>query len=233
MKKSITTIVLFLVAAFANGADENFRQDFDLSKCEWSSIGRNDYFILEPGYQETLDGREGIEKVHLVVTVLNETRIVNRVETRIVEEREIHDGELDEISRNYFAICFPSNDIYYFGESVDSYDDGKIESHEGSWEAGIGSAKAGLFMPANPQPGDRFYQELAPKLAMDRVEIVSKTISLKTTAGEFHDCLKTKETTPLEWGKEYKVYAKGVGVVQDGDLLLTKYGKISSFRENP
>src|SRR5262249_52513735 len=137
---------------------------------------------------------------------------------------ETHDGKLEEISRNYFAVCSPTNDVYYFGESVDIYENGEVADHEGSWEAGIADAKAGLFMPSNPQPGDRFYQELAPRRAMDRIEIVSNSISLKTPAGEFHDGVKTEETTPLEPGtKEYKVYAKGVGVVQDGDLLLTQY----------
>jgi len=229
MKKSITIVfVLTLLAAgitFAASEDKTFQQDFDVSKCNWSSIGKNDYFILEPGYQQVLDGREDNEQVRLVITVLNDTKKVNGVETRVVEERETHDGELEEISRNYFAVCSPTNDVYYFGESVDSYEDGKVEDHEGSWEAGVGNAKPGLFMPSNPQLGDRFYQEFAPKLAMDRVEILSKIISLKTPAGEFHDGVKTEETTPLEpRAKEYKVYAKGIGVIQDGDLLLTKYG---------
>ena len=55
---------------------------------------------------------------------------------------------------------------------------------------------AGLFMPSRPLIGARFYQEIAPAVAMDRVEIISDTESLKTPAGEFHDCVKTEETTP-------------------------------------
>jgi len=60
-------------------------------------------------------------------------------------------------------------------------------------------------------------------VARDRAEITSLTESVETPAGKFTNCLKTKETTPLEKGTtEYKLYAPGIGLVQDGDLLLTQ-----------
>lgn len=201
---------------------------FSVSSCIWSSIGRNDFFVLEPGYQQVLEGQEGNEPARLEITVLDETKRIGNVETRVVEEREIQNGKLVEISRNYFSICTPSNDVFYFGEEVDLYDEGEVTGHEGAWIAEIGQAKAGLFMPYRPLIGARFYQELAPDVAMDRVEIQTDSTSLKTPAGDFHDCLTVEETTPLEPGaKEYKIYAKGVGIIQDGSLVLTKYGRIS------
>ena len=201
---------------------------FDLSACSWSSNGRSGFFILEPGYQEILDGHEGKEAVHLEITVLNETRKVGGVETRIIEERESHDGQLEEISRNLFALCGPGNDVFYFGEDVDIYKGGKVAGHEGAWTADTAGAKAGLFMPSRPLLGARYYQEVAPGVAMDRVEIVSDNETLKTPAGTFQGCPKTEETTPLEPGaKEYKVFARGIGIVQDGELVLTKYGFIT------
>ena len=52
------------------------------------------------------------------------------------------------------------------------------------------------------------------------------TETLTTPAGKFTNCVKTEETTPLEKGaKEYKLYAPGPGLVQDSDLLLTRYGQ--------
>jgi hypothetical protein len=59
---------------------------------------------------------------------------------------------------------------------------------------------------------------------MDRAEVVSVSETLKTRAGDFKDCVKTRETTPLEKGTEYKFYAPGVGLVKDGTLHLVKYG---------
>ena len=41
-----------------------------------SHIGRNRYFILEPGYQLLLEGKEGRKSVRLTITVLDETRQV-------------------------------------------------------------------------------------------------------------------------------------------------------------
>ena len=77
------------------------------------------------------------------------------------------------MSRNYFAISRRTNSVYYFGEDVDIYKAGKVVSHEGSWISGLGGAHFGLFMPGTPLLHGRYYQELAPRVAMDRAELVS------------------------------------------------------------
>ncbi|HZE88349.1 MAG TPA: hypothetical protein VE404_02310, partial [Verrucomicrobiae bacterium] len=97
--------------------------------------------------------------------------------------------------------------------------------HEGAWAAFSGGARAALFMPAKPAKGARYYQELAPAVAMDRVEIVGIAESVKTPAGSFEGCVMTEETTPLEPEvRDHKIYARGVGVAKEDDLLLVKYG---------
>jgi hypothetical protein len=81
------------------------------------------------------------------------------------------------------------------------------------------------MMPGQVLIGGRYYQEIAPDVAMDRAQIMSMTETLKTAAGELKGCLKIEETTPLEPGvKEYKHYAPGIGMIQDGGLKLVKYG---------
>jgi hypothetical protein len=198
---------------------------FSLEKCSFSSTGRNDYFILEPGYKLTLEGVEDKDTIRLEVTVLDQTRMIGNVETRVVEERETVNGDLIEISRNYFAMCKQTNSVFYFGEETDVYEKGEIVSHSGAWRADSGNAKAGLMMPGIVLLGSRYYQEIAPGVAMDRAEIVSTNESMPTPAGTFESCLKTEETTPLEpEEKEYKYYASGIGLIKDEDLLLTKYG---------
>jgi hypothetical protein len=59
---------------------------------------------------------------------------------------------------------------------------------------------------------------------MDRAEIVSLSETHPTPAGTFEHCLKTAETSALEGGTAYKVYAPGIGLIADGELKLTKYG---------
>jgi hypothetical protein len=188
------------------------------------STGRNDYFILEPGYQMTLEGKEGLKKVILIVMVLDETKVVDGVETRVMEERESANGELVEVSRNFCAVGEKTHNVYYFGEEVDIYKKGKVVSHEGAWLSGVKGAKFGILIPGQIKVGDRYYSEKAPKVAMDRQENISTDAVLETPAGKFEHCFKVKETTPLESGTEYKHYAPGIGLVQDGTLKLVKYG---------
>jgi len=96
-------------AATPSKSAKQWSDSFNTPACVWSSTGKNDFFILEPGDQATFDGREGKVEVHLVITVLDETKKIGGVETRVVEERETHDGKLVEVSRNYFAVCGPGN----------------------------------------------------------------------------------------------------------------------------
>jgi hypothetical protein len=196
------------------------------NSCSFTTFGRNTYFILEPYYQQTLQGLEGADTVTLIITVLNETRKIGAVETRIVEERELVNGKPIEISRNFFAFCKQTGCIYYFGDDVDMYKNEKIVSHDGAWIAG-GNNKPGVLMPGLILLGSRYYQEIAPAVAMDRAEILSMTETMKTPAGHFTNVLKTGETTPIEpKNKEYKYYAPGIGLIKDGDLLVMKYGFI-------
>jgi hypothetical protein len=211
-------------SARSGGSDEEFQDEFNLEDCTMSSTGRNDYFFLEPGYRLTLEGEEDMEMVQLILTVLSETKVANGIETRIVEERESVDGELVEISRNFFAICTETGDVFYFGEEVADYENGEIVGHEGQWEAGVDGARAGLIVPANPQVGMKYYQEVAPGVAEDRAEIISLNEVLDTPAGRFNHVLKVEESNPLEGNaKEYKFHAPGIGLIQDEDLKLVKY----------
>ncbi|MBX9790148.1 MAG: hypothetical protein K2Y37_14620 [Pirellulales bacterium] len=195
--------------------------DFSSEKSTLVSTGRNPFFILEPGYQLILEG--GNER--LVITVLNDTRTIDGVETRVVEERESKRGKVVEVSRNFFAICQRTSSVYYFGEEVDDFKDGKVVGHHGAWLAGERGAQFGLMMPGLPLLHARYYQELAPGAAMDRAEIVSLTAVLKTPAGVFERCLKSEETTPLEPGeREAKHYAPGIGLIQDGAMKLVSHG---------
>lgn len=46
--------------------------------------------------------------------------------------------------------------------------------------------------------GARYYEEIAPGVALDRAEIISINETINTPAGKFTSCLKKEETTPLE-----------------------------------
>jgi hypothetical protein len=215
----IAASAALLVAEAPQKAD--FRTTFSVDKAKLSSTGRGTYFILEPGYK--LHMQSG--KDTLVITVLEETKVVDGVTTRIVEERETEGGQLIEVSRNYFAVDVATGDVYYFGEDVDMYKNGKVTGHEGAWLSGVDGAKFGLLVPGAPKPGERYYQESAPKVAMDRAEVVSVTEEVKVPAGAFKNCLHTKESSALESGTEDKYYAPGVGLIKDAEFVLVKIEK--------
>jgi len=207
---SLTAVLAVCALEYPCQADSTpWMEEFGIDKADLAPTGTNPYFILEPGYQLYLKGKKG----DLTITVLDETKTIDGVETRVVEERETEDGKVSEVSRNYFAISKTNNSVFYFGE-----DQG------GAWHAGENGAKPGLIMPGLILLGGRHYQEIAPKVAMDRAEIVSMSETLQVPAGKFDNVLKVEESTPLEpFSKEYKYYARGVGLLKDGDMELVKY----------
>jgi hypothetical protein len=205
--------------------ENEYTSSFRAEDCTFTPTGRNPFFILEPNYQLVLSGGDAGDVAQVMITVLNETRDVNGTETRVVEERETLGGELAEISRNFFAICEETNSVFYFGEEVDDYENGILIAHEGAWLAGEGANKAGVIMPGTILLGARYYQEIAPDIALDRAEIIDMGEVIQTPSGDFTDTLITQETNPLEPDvAELKYYAAGIGLIQEEDLKLERYG---------
>jgi len=206
-----------------------FTDAFPVDAADWASSGRNPYFVLEPGYFLILEGDEKGVKIRTEINVLSETKTIDGVECRVVQDKVTENGQVHEVARDYFAFSKKTSSVYYFGEDVDNYKDGKVANHEGSWLSGVNGAKYGLQMPGLPLLGARFYQELAPGVGMDRIEIVSLSETFETPAGKFEHCLKTEETSPLEPGvREHKLYAPGIGAIQEGEAKLVKYGMSAS-----
>ena len=221
MARGVRTALLGGCVLLSPGQPEPWTSRFEVDPRTLASTGRSPYLSLEPGHVAMLEA--GNER--LVITVLGETRRVAGVETRVVEERETHGARLVEVSRNFLAIDRATGNVYYFGEAVDLYRNGRVVGHEGSWLAGERGARFGLLVPGAAKLGDRYYQEYAPGQAMDRARVVSLRAEVSTPAGRYANCLKVEETTPLEPGaKEYKYYAPGVGLVQDGRLKLVTAG---------
>lgn len=130
---------------------------------------------------------------------------------------------MTEISRNFFANCLASRDVYYFGEDVV---DGEGNRLPDSWLAGRNGAAPGIIMPDQAfLLGARYFQEVAPGVALDRAEHVRMGIEVSVPAGDFKGCVEIEETTPLEPGSiSTKIYCPRVGLVIDNDLELMGIG---------
>jgi len=226
----ILTAHLSHLAAAAKVDKRPFTASFRLADCTFQSMGSaNPYFILDPGHELHLVGDEDKEEVDLTITVLGDTRDITipglgTVRTRVVEEREKADGELKEISRNFFAICEETSDVFYFGEEVDNYEGGVIVSHGGAWLAGTNGAMPGLIMPGSFLLGSRYFQEVAPGVALDRGENTGMNQLVTVPAGSFPGSVTVLETSALERNsKGTKIYAPGVGLIADGTVLLVDW----------
>jgi len=237
--------ILLLLPVLAQDEDEcdmevdsrAYTANFNKNLCRFRNRFRpfelsNPYWILEPGWQVVLAGEEDGEEILLVITVLDEVEPVDGIDARIIEEREYVDGELHEVSRNFFAFCIRTQDIYYFGEDVDFYEDGEIVDHHGAWRVGEDNASAGVLFPGTPMVGARFYQEIAPDIAEDRAEIVE--IGTKEVNGmTFENVVVFEENSPLDdpCDISIKYFAPGIGLIKDDVLELIEAGFI--FRVPP
>ena len=101
--------------AHAMGSAPPWQEEFGDRECNLQTTGRNEYFVLEPGFQLVLEG--GGAK--LQITVLDETKTVDGVQYPGGRGARVEDGRLNEVSRNYFAICEQTKDVFYFGEDVE------------------------------------------------------------------------------------------------------------------
>lgn len=204
-------------------AAAKFTRNFRLQDCRFKTIGDNPFFPLKPGLTTVLEGVVDGVPTELRITVLHRTIDIGGVRARVVEEREQVDGKLFEVSRNYFAHCDGNGTVFYFGEDVDFYENGQIVSHEGAWRHGVNGAKAGVIMPGIALLGARYFQEVAPDVALDRAEILDLSASVNTPFRTFSNALLTEETTPLDpTDVGSKTYVAGIGLVADGALRLVR-----------
>jgi hypothetical protein len=200
------------------GSRSGWQETFDVDKSDLSPRGISQYMILMPGRRAEYQSKDG----KLIITVLPETKTIDGVQTAVVEERETENRKLKEVSRNFFAINRKTGDVYYFGEEVDIYKDGKVVDHEGAWMSGQDGAHFGLLIPGQPKVGRKYYAEVA-KNAKDRCEVKDTNAKVTTPLlGAFNNCLKIDETTPLEKGTSHKIYAPNVGLIQDDDMMLVR-----------
>ncbi len=189
-----------------------------LNPADFSTTVDNDFFPVQPGQTRAYEGEEdsggGKTQTRVEETVLNETDRIGGVEVRIVEAKEFEDGQLTEITRDYYAQHMDGA-VYYFGERVDEYRDGQVVGHGGQWLAGEGQNQPGVFMPAEPNIGEEFEQEKAPGIAEDRSKVIAVDQTVETPAETDAGCIKTEDYSPIDKVTEFKFYCPDVGLVRE------------------
>jgi hypothetical protein len=195
------------------GADRKEAAD-DIDPDDFVGEVNNTFFPLIPGTTYFYEGtKEGVPTRN-ETTVTQETRNILGVNTVVVHDKAFEGGVLVEDTFDWYAQDEDGN-VWYFGEDTRELDErGNVISTEGSWEAGMDGARAGIIMLANPRKGDRYQQESAPGVAEDMARVLRLNESECVAFGCFDGLLLTKEWTPLERGiAERKYYADGIGFV--------------------
>ncbi len=185
----------------------------------------NKYMPLEIGTAYIYEGttEDGFEHIEVVVTP--DKKDIMGVTCTVVSDQVKIDGVLEEATYDWYAQDKDGN-VWYFGEDSKTYENGKVKSTEGSWEAGIDGALPGIVMKSNIKKDDTYRQEYYYKHAEDMAQIIGFEESVKIGANSYTNVLKTKEWTPLESGfTEEKYYAAGVGMIAE-EIILGGQGRI-------
>jgi hypothetical protein len=205
-----------------------------LDPAQFSTTIDNPLFPASSVRVKSMRGTERDAESGRLIRIRVETRVLRRshrvagVPVLVVQERDFEDGKLVERTFDYFAQDRQRN-VWYFGEDVDDLEDGRVVGHEGQWLAGRRGAKPGLFMPAAPRVGQTFDQEQAPGVAEDRSTVLAVGIRMRTPAGRFSGCIKTRDFAPLDRLVETKYYCPRVGLARQLDRRGGKV-EVTRFR---
>jgi len=192
----------------------------DLDPANFTAVVDNAYLPRVPGSRFVYEGQteSGFERVEL--EVLTETKTILGISTTVVRDTVTLDGAVIEDTYDWIAQDTTGN-VWYFGEDVSDYQDGKLTSKTGSWEAGVDGALPGILMPADPtaRVGETFLQEYDAGEAEDTARILKADVSIETPMGVFDQVVQTYEFTPLDpESQEHKFFAAGLGSIKIIDL---------------
>ena len=157
----------------------------------------NRYWPMRPGSRWVYRERgENGRTQRVTVTVTHRTRKVAGVRARIVHDVVTQGGRLVEDTFDWYAQDRAGN-VWYLGEDTTEHQDGG-STREGSWEAGVDGAQAGVIMAGRPArraalpPGvlRRARRGPAPRSASLHGRAV-------VPFGRFSDVLVTRDSNPL------------------------------------
>jgi hypothetical protein len=205
-----------MALAFAGGCGDDSTAPTSLPLPEPGSFVEtvtNPYFPLVPGTSWFYESSDGAETN--TVEVLSETKNILGITATVVHDQVFADGELAEDTFDWYAQDGEGN-VWYLGEDSREIENGQVVSTEGSWEAGVNGAEAGIIMWADPSAhlGEEYRQEFAAGEAEDAGKVVAVDETVTVPFGTFTGCIKTEDRNLLESGStENKFYCPDVGIV--------------------
>jgi hypothetical protein len=178
----------------------------------------NPYLPLTNFSRCELRGQEEGTSERVVRRLLDRTKAFEfggrTVRAIVIEDRAFEEGELVERTLDYFAQA-DDGTVYYVGEDVDNYRNGKVVNHEGSWMYGRNTSKLGVAMPPGPRVGDRWRFEDVPGITVESDRVVSKLSDVRVRGKTYRDVIRVRERLHPQKEIEYKLYARGTGLIRE------------------
>ena len=177
----------------------------------------NPFMPLVPGtrlvYRTT--SKEGSEDE--VVDVTHDTRLISGVRVVVVHDVVSKNGAPTEDTFDWYGQDRDGN-VWYFGEDTKTLKNGKVDSTDGSWEAGVDGAQPGIVMEAHPKVGDAYRQEYLKGVAEDQAKVLTVDQSVQVQAGMWQHALMTQDGSRLDPAIEHKYFVRGIGDVLEVDV---------------
>jgi hypothetical protein len=206
----------------------------NLDPATFSADITNPYWPMKPGtrWVYRCTDADGVTQDIVIVATTTTKKLANGITARVVRDTAREKGQIVEDTTDWYAQDSAGN-VWYMGEQTAEFENGKVVTRAGSWEAGKDGAMPGIMLPAQPQDGQKYRQEYKKGEAEDNGEVLATDHQVQVKAGRYKNALVTMDTSAVEPDAvEYKFYATGVGPVLSQDISggtareeLVKVGK--------
>jgi hypothetical protein len=182
----------------------------------------NPYLPITSFRKCVLAGRDGSQHLRVTRTLLPATQAFTyagqsfqavKVLDRVVD---LKSSQRIERTIDYFAQS-DAGDVYYLGEDVNDYKDGKFVGHEGQWRLGRDTHVPGILMSAHPAVGQAFDSENVPGIVHETSTVVAAGQVRKAAGHYYSNVLTIREDATPPPEVEYKNYAPGMGVITEAN----------------
>jgi hypothetical protein len=187
-----------------------------LSPSDFVARVDNPWFPLQPGSEYRYTGVKGHMTTVDVMKVTDRTKRILGVRTTVVHDVVEVNGRPEEETNDFYAQDRHGN-VWYFGEATKTLSShGNTVSTEGSFQAGVKGARAGVLIPGRPTVGQVGRQEFSMGEAEDHFKVLDLSAMVSVPFVSARHALRTQEWTPLESRVlDNKYYVRGIGTVRE------------------
>lgn len=165
-------------------------------------------------YGGQVDGKPFRSEVTLLPTRRTIEWRGERIEALVSQYLSLSNGRLQEVATDWYAQA-DDGAVWYLGEDVSNYEDGRVADTNGTWVSGPDAPPA-MIMPAHPKPGDVYRPENAPPAVFEEVTVSSVDQTVSGPSGPVAGAI-TVEELHLDGTREKKTFAPGYGEFSTGN----------------